>query len=57
MPVWLSEKVFESCGLVRAVQGARTLAVLAASLQGAVLKVSEDGYLTMFLKGRRVREL
>ncbi len=29
--------------LVRAVQGARTLAMLAASLQGAVLKVGEDG--------------
>jgi len=41
----------------RAVQGARTLAGLAASLHGPVLKVSEDGYLTMFLKGRRVWEL
>jgi hypothetical protein len=47
----------ESLGLGRAVQGARTLAGLAASLHGPVLKVSEDGYLTMFLKGRRVWEL
>ena len=38
--------------LVRSVQGARTLAALAASQHGPVLKVSEDGYLTMFLKGR-----
>ncbi|MGO8897371.1 MAG: hypothetical protein ACLQU5_03365 [Isosphaeraceae bacterium] len=42
---------------VRSVQGARTLAALAASQHGPVLKVSEDGYLTMFLKGRRVWEL
>ncbi len=41
----------------RAVQGARTLAALAASVHGPVIKVSEDGYLTMFLKGRRVWEL
>jgi len=41
----------------RAVEGARTLAALAASYHGPVLKVSEDGYLTMFLKGRRVWEL
>lgn len=41
----------------RAVQGARTLAGLAASIHGPVLKVSEDGYLTMFLRGRRVWEL
>ncbi len=47
----------ESLELGRAVQGARTLAGLAASLHGPVLKVSEDGYLTMFLKGRRVWEL
>ena len=43
--------------LVRSVQGARTLAALAASQHGPVLKVSQDGYLTMFLKGRRVWEL
>jgi hypothetical protein len=43
--------------LDRAIQGARTLAGLAASLHGPVLMVSEDGYLTMFLKGRRVWEL
>jgi len=47
----------ESLELGRAVQGARTLAGLAASLHGPVLKVSEDGYLTMYLKGRRVWEL
>ena len=47
----------EILDLGRAVQGARTLAGLAASLHGPVLKVSEDGYLTMFLKGRRVWEL
>lgn len=38
----------------RAVEGARTTAALAASHHGPVLKVSEDGVLTMFLKGRRV---
>ncbi len=47
----------DTLGLGRAVQGARTLAGLAASLHGPVLKVSEDGYMTMFLKGRRVWEL
>ena len=47
----------ETLGMGRAVQGARTLAGLAASMHGPVLKVSEDGYLTMFLKGRRVWEL
>lgn len=41
----------------RAVQGARTTAALAASFHGPVLKVSEDGVLTMFLGGRRVWEL
>jgi hypothetical protein len=41
----------------RAVQGARTLAGLAASQFGPVLRVSEDGYLTMFLSGRRVWEM
>jgi hypothetical protein len=41
----------------RAVQGARTLAGLAASQFGPVLRVSEDGYMTMFLKGRRVWEM
>ena len=47
----------ETLELVRSVQGARTLAALAASQHGPVLKVSEDGYLSMFLKGRRVWEL
>ncbi len=41
----------------RAVEGARTTAALAASLHGPVLKVSEDGFLTMFLGGQRVWEL
>jgi hypothetical protein len=41
----------------RAVEGARTTAALAASYHGPVLKVSEDGLLTMFLSGRRVWEL
>jgi hypothetical protein len=40
----------------RAVEGARTTAALAASYHGPVLKVSEDGLLTMFLMGRRVWE-
>ena len=31
-------------------------AALAASYHGPVIKVSEDGYLTMFLSGRRVWE-
>lgn len=41
----------------RAVEGARTTAALAASYHGPVLKVSEDGYVTMFLSGRRVWEM
>ncbi len=41
----------------RAVEGARTTAALGASHYGPVLKVSEDGLLTMFLSGRRVWEL
>jgi hypothetical protein len=43
--------------VARAVEGARTLAALAASFHGPVLKVSEDGFVTMFLGGRRVWEL
>ena len=46
----------EVLDLGRSVQGARTLAALAASQFGPVLKISEDGYVTMFLKGRRVWE-
>lgn len=41
----------------RAVQGSRTTAALAASYHGAVLKVSEDGYLAMYLGGRRIWEI
>jgi hypothetical protein len=41
----------------RAIEGARTLAALAASYHGPVLKVSEDGFLTMYLGGRRVWEM
>jgi hypothetical protein len=47
----------EALKVPRAVEGARTLAALAASLHGPVLKVSEDGFLTMYLGGRRVWEL
>jgi hypothetical protein len=38
----------------RAVEGARTTAALGASHHGPVLKVSEDGGITMFLSGRRL---
>lgn len=41
----------------RSVQGARTAAAIAASYHGPVLKVSEDGVLTMFLGGRRVWDI
>ena len=41
----------------RAVEGSRTAAALAASFHGPVLKVSEDGFLTMFLGGRRIWEI
>jgi hypothetical protein len=47
----------EAQRVARAVEGARTLAALAASYHGPVLKVSEDGFLTMYLGGRRVWEL
>ena len=47
----------EALKVARAVEGARTLAALAASYHGPVLKVSEDGFLTMFLGGRRLWEL
>jgi hypothetical protein len=47
----------EALKVARAVEGARTLAALAASYHGPVLKVSEDGFLTMYLGGRRVWEL
>ena len=47
----------ENLKVARAVEGARTLAALATSLHGPVLKVSEDGFLTMFFGGRRVWEL
>ena len=43
--------------LTRAVQGSRTTASLAASYHGPVLKVSEDGYLAMYLGGRRIWEI
>lgn len=43
--------------IARAVEGARTLAAVAASYHGPVLKVSEDGYLTMYLGGRRVWQI
>jgi hypothetical protein len=47
----------EALKVARAVEGARTLAALAASFHGPVIKVSEDGLLTMYLGGRRVWEL
>jgi DNA integrity scanning protein DisA with diadenylate cyclase activity len=47
----------ESLDIARAVEGARTLAALGASFHGPTLKVSEDGFLTMYLAGRRVWEL
>ena len=47
----------EALNTARAIEGARTLAGLASSFHGPVLKVSEDGFLTMFLGGRRVWEL
>jgi hypothetical protein len=46
----------ENLKVARAGEGARTLAALAASYHGPVLTVSEDGFLTMFLGGRRVWE-
>lgn len=47
----------DSIELPRAAQGARTTAALAASFHGPVLKVSEDGFLSMFLGGRRIWEI
>jgi DNA integrity scanning protein DisA with diadenylate cyclase activity len=47
----------EALKIARAVEGARTLAAVAASYYGPVLKVSEDGFITMYLGGRRVWEL
>jgi hypothetical protein len=47
----------ETTLMPRAVQGARTAAALAASYHGPVLKVSEDGFLSMFLGGRRLWEI
>ena len=41
----------------RASEGARTVAALAASYHGPVLKVSQDGVTSMYLGGRRVWEL
>ena len=46
----------ERLGLDRA-EGARTTAALVASLQGPVLKVSEDGIVSFFLDGERVWDL
>lgn len=47
----------ETILLPRAVQGARTTAALAASYHGPVLKVSEDGFISMYLGGRRLWEI
>jgi hypothetical protein len=38
-------------------EGARTTAAVAASYYGAVLKVSEDGLLTMYWNGQRLWQL
>ena len=46
----------ERLGLDRA-EGARTTAALVASLQGPVLKVSEDGVVSFFLDGTRIWDL
>jgi hypothetical protein len=47
----------EILDVARANEGARTAAAITASFHGPVLKVSEDGFVTMFLSGRRVWEL
>jgi hypothetical protein len=47
----------ETSLLPRAVTGARTTAALSASYHGPVLKVSEDGFLAMYLGGRRLWEI
>lgn len=47
----------ETLMAARATEGARTAAALTASYHGPVLKVSEDGFLTMYLGGRLVLEL
>ncbi len=47
----------ETLMAARAIEGARTAAALTASYHGPVLKVSEDGLLTMYLGGRRVWDL
>lgn len=47
----------EAIHAARGVDGARSVAALAASFHGPVLKVSQDGLITMYLSGRRVWEL
>jgi hypothetical protein len=47
----------EAVHAARGVDGARSVAALAASFYGPVLKVSQDGMITMYLSGRRVWEL
>ncbi len=47
----------EAIHAARAAEGARTVAAIAASYHGPVLKVSQDGVLSMYLGGRRVWEL
>lgn len=47
----------EAVGSARAAEGARTVAAVAASFFGPVLKVSQDGIVTMYLSGRRVWDL
>ncbi|WZO95886.1 diadenylate cyclase [Isosphaeraceae bacterium EP7] len=47
----------ETLKIARAVEGARTLASLGTSFHGPVLKVSEDGFISMYLGGRRIWEM
>ncbi len=47
----------EAVASARAAEGARTVAAVTASFFGPVLKVSQDGIVTMYLSGRRVWDL
>lgn len=47
----------EAVHAARAADGARSVAALAASFHGPVLKVSQDGVITMYLGGRHVWDL
>jgi DNA integrity scanning protein DisA with diadenylate cyclase activity len=47
----------EAVASARAAEGARTVAAVTASFFGPVLKISQDGIVTMYLSGRRVWDL